>query len=262
MRTGDHQRDLDRRPPVRAAKSGEQMPDPERRPLAPLLLESLRLVEMPANPDDKDRRDEADRKQHPPGDRLGQKGIERRVDERRHTPAYGPSGLHQPDRAAAVFVADHLAHQHRAGGPFAAKAKTVQRAQDEELLEILGEGAQKGENRIPQDCDLQHAHSAEAVGQGSRKPPAQRRDQQGDSADQPGLAVRQRPQRDHRRDDKAVHLHVERIERPAAKAGGHRAPFLGGQIAEPGKHCVSPSWIFAAQVRRDIAATPIAGPRS
>src|SRR5215468_922731 len=29
------------------------------------------------------------------------------------------------------------------------------------------------------------------------------------------------PQRDHRRDHKAVHLYVECIERPAAKAGAH-----------------------------------------
>jgi hypothetical protein len=28
----------------------------------------------------------------------------------------------------------------------------------------------KGENRIPQDRDLQHAHPAEAIGQGSGKP--------------------------------------------------------------------------------------------
>jgi len=74
--------------------------------------------------------------------------------------------------AATVFVADHLAHQHRPGCPFAAKAEPVQRAQYKELLKILGEGAEKGEYRIPQNRDLQHAHPAETVGQGAGKPPA------------------------------------------------------------------------------------------
>jgi hypothetical protein len=48
----------------------------------------------------------------------------------------------------------------------------VQRAQYEELLKILGEGAEKGKYRILQNRDLQHAHPTETVGQGAGKPPA------------------------------------------------------------------------------------------
>jgi len=49
--------------------------------------------------------------------------------------------LDEVDAAAAVPLADHLAHQHRTRGPFATKDEAVQRPQDEELLEILGKGA-------------------------------------------------------------------------------------------------------------------------
>jgi len=65
----------------------------------------------------------------------------------------------------------------------------VQRAQHEQLLEILRKGAQKREERIPEDRDLQHADATETVGERAAKPAAQRRDQQGDGADEPGLAL-------------------------------------------------------------------------
>jgi hypothetical protein len=158
---------------MRAAEGGEQMRQADRRALAPRVSEEFGLVDVPADPEDKDRRQQADREQHAPGDRLGQKGVERGVDERRGAPADGPAGLHDADSAPTIFVADHLAHQHGARRPFAAEAKPVQCPQDEELLEILGEGAQKGEDGVPQDRDLQHSHPAEPVGQGPGEPAAQ-----------------------------------------------------------------------------------------
>ena len=149
MRAGDHQGDLDRRPQIGSAKSGKQMPGADRRVIAAPLAENLRLVDMPPDPDNKDRRDQADGEQRAPGDRLRQKRIESRVDECGDAPADGPPGLHQADGATAVLVADDLAHQHGAGRPFAAKAEPVQRAQDEQLLEILRERAQEGEYGVP-----------------------------------------------------------------------------------------------------------------
>jgi hypothetical protein len=70
----------------------------------------------------------------------------------------------KPTPRPAIFVADHLAHQYRAGGPLAAEAEPMQSAQDEQLLETLCEGTKEGEDRIPQDRNLQHAHAAETVG--------------------------------------------------------------------------------------------------
>jgi hypothetical protein len=64
-------------------------------------------------------------------------------------------------------------NQHRAGSPLPAEPKPVQAAQDEKLLEVLREGAQEREDRIPQDRDLQHADAAEAVRERAGKPAAE-----------------------------------------------------------------------------------------
>src|SRR5215468_194917 len=53
-------------------------------------------------------------------------------------------------------------------------------------------------------------------------------------------AARQSPQRNHRRDHKAVQLDVERIEGPAAEAAPHRFPFLGVQLSQPPNHALAP----------------------
>ena len=132
--------------------------------------------------------------------------------------------------AAAILVAHHLAHQHRTGGPLAAEPQTVERAK---RLEIDREGAQEGEERVPEDGDLEHFYPAKLVGQGPGEPSPQGRDQQRHGADKAGLAARQSPQRDHRRDHKAVHLDVERIEGPAAEAAPRRLRFLGVQLSQP-----------------------------
>jgi hypothetical protein len=50
----------------------------------------------------------------------------------------------------------------------------VQGTQDEQLLEILSEGAQEGEDRIPQDRNLKYTHAAIAVRERAGKPPAKR----------------------------------------------------------------------------------------
>ncbi len=39
---------------------------------------------------------------------------------------------------------DHFAHQHGAGRPFTAETKALQSLEDEQLLEGLGEGREKG----------------------------------------------------------------------------------------------------------------------
>jgi hypothetical protein len=133
----------------------------------------------------------------------------------------------------------------------------VQRPQDEQLLEILREGAQEREDRVPEDRDLQHPHAAEPVAQRSRKPAPERRDQQRHGADQTGFAVRQAPQRDDGRDHEAVHLDIERIKRPAAKASAHRAPLLGVQLAKPGEHRFPLEFFF-----REKSLRPFSAPRA
>jgi hypothetical protein len=106
-------------------------------------------------------------------DRLGQKGIKRDIDQRRGTPADGPTGLDDPDATAPVFVADHRAHQHRAGRPFAAKAEPVRRARSTKSCSKFWAKAQRKVNiEYHKIVICSHTHPAESVGQGTGKPPA------------------------------------------------------------------------------------------
>ena len=102
------------------------MRQPDRRPLLALSLVNLRLLNMPADPNDEDSRQQPDREQRAPGYLFGQECVDSGIDQRRGAPANRPAGLHQPDGTPSVFVADHLAHQHGARGPFAAEAEPVQ----------------------------------------------------------------------------------------------------------------------------------------
>ena len=121
---------------------------------------------------------------------------------------------------------------------------------------------EEGEDRIPQDRDLQHAHAAEAVGERAGKPAAERRGHDGDGADRAGGAGRHAPYRNDRGDDVAVQLLIEAVQGPAAPAGQHRPAFPRGQIAQPGQHRVSFPFgfigglILAGQACRRIPNAP------
>src|SRR6202012_1982358 len=67
-------------------------------------------------------------------------------------------------------------------------------------------------------------------------PAAQRRRNQRHAADKPRLGLADAPFGDDRRTHEAEHLHVERIERPAAETGPERAPLVLRYFAIPGKH--------------------------
>src|SRR5262245_19538303 len=133
---------------------------------------------MSSHPEHEDGWEQTDGKEDTPCRRLRQEPVDHGVDDRRRSPADGPAGLYKADRPAAILVADDFAHQHCAGSPFAAKAETVQRAQNEELFEVLGERAEKREERIPEDGDLQHLHPTETVGECAAEPSAERGNQQ------------------------------------------------------------------------------------
>ena len=241
LRAHDHQRHFYRQPQIRPAKRREQVGDPGPRAAVALPLERFRFGNVAADPQHKQGGQDTDREQCPPRDRFGQNGEKAGIDECRQARAEGRAGLHKADAAAAILVANDLTHQYRAGGPLAAEAEPVQAAQDEQLGEILGKGAQEGEDRIPQDRDLQHAHAAEAVGERAGKPAAERRGHDGDGADRAGGAGRHAPYRNDRGHDVAVELLIEAVQGPAAPAGEHRPAFPRGQIAQPGQHRVSPS---------------------
>src|ERR1700751_2677561 len=103
---------------MRPSERGEQMADANRRAISSS-AENFGLRYVTADPEYQTGRQQADREQNAPGDRLGQKRVERGIDEGRGAPTDGPTGLHDAHPAAAVFVADHFAHQHGPGSPFA-----------------------------------------------------------------------------------------------------------------------------------------------
>src|ERR1700757_2661983 len=90
--------------------------------------ECFRFRNAAADPQDKQGRQDADPEQRPPSDRLGQNGIQAGIAQRRRAGAKRSVSLHEADAAAAILVADTLAHQYRAGGPLAPEAKPVQSA--------------------------------------------------------------------------------------------------------------------------------------
>src|SRR5208282_3891740 len=102
-----------------------------------------------ADPQHEQAGQDANPKQCPPRDRFGQNGVEPGVDECGQARADGSTSLHKADTTAAIFVADDLTPQYRAGSPLATEPEPVQAAQDEQLLEVLRKAAQESEDRIP-----------------------------------------------------------------------------------------------------------------
>src|SRR4029078_4461321 len=113
------------------------------------------------------------------------------------------------DGAAAIAITDDLTHQHGAGGPLSAEAKTLQGAEDEQLGEILGEAAQAGEHSVPDNGDLQHAHPPIAVRQSAGEPTAKGGDQQRNGTQDPGLAGGDVPEREQAWNDEGENLHIK-----------------------------------------------------
>ena len=239
LRARHHQGDLERGHEIRRPQHGEGLGETVGAAVA-ARIEHFRLRHAAPDPQHQQRRRQSDPEHHAPGGRVGQHGIEQRVHQRRGAPAHRPAALHETDGAAAIFVADDFAHQHRAGRPFGAEAEALQRARHEQLLEILREAAQEGEDRVPQHGDLQHPDPAVAVAQRAGEPAAEGRDHQRDGAEHPRLAARDVPGRQQRRNHKAVDLHVERIERPAAEAARHGAPLTGRELLHPLEHPILP----------------------
>ena len=175
------------------SSAGEDRPEGRalRRVLLPgeVALEHLGLGHVLADVQHQEGRQHADPEQAAPGPLRRQQREGQRVQDRRRAPAHRPAALHRAHGLAAMLGADDLAHQHRADGPLAAEAQALQRAQHEQLFEVLREADGHRADREPQDGVLQHAHAAVAVGQDAREPAAQRREQQRDGAQHAGLPL-------------------------------------------------------------------------
>jgi hypothetical protein len=167
------------------------------------------------------------------------------------TPAHGPGALHRSHRLAAMLGPDRLADQHRTRGPFAAEAEALKAAHDEELPEILGQARECREDGEPENGDLQQPDPADPIRQHAGDPAAECRDDQRAGCQQPSLGFVDIPNRDQRRNDEAVDLHVEGIEPPAAETCPEGPPLAGAQLAIPLEHLPPPvlgqpaRWVLA-----------------
>ncbi|KGX49951.1 major facilitator family transporter domain protein [Burkholderia pseudomallei TSV5] len=196
-----------------------------------------RLGDPAPHIDDQQRRQQPDGEHRAPCELGGQQRERERIKQHGAPPAERPCALHGAHRLAAVLGADRLRHQHGARRPFAAEAEALQRLQGHELRVARRERAGERADREARDRPLQRPHAAEAVGQHAGHPAAERRRDERRAADEARLRARQRPFGDDRGDHEAEHLHVERIERPAAEAGPERAPFARRYGGEPCEHC-------------------------
>ena len=93
------------------------------------------------------------------------------------------------DRLAAMLGADHLADQHRRRRPFAAEAEAHQRAADEQLREVLRKAAEEGEDREPEDGDLQVRTRPMRSDSAPANQPPKAEASSVDGADQAGVGV-------------------------------------------------------------------------
>ena len=84
---------------------------------------------------------------------------------------------------------------------------------------LLVKPDRKVKNANHADHDHQQPGAADAVGEHAGDPAAEGGNHQRAGRQQSGLRIGDVPDRDQRRHDEAVDLHVERIERPAAEAG-------------------------------------------
>ena len=136
-----------------------------------LFLQASRLpkdfgfLQMTAEEQDSDGRQQAEPEHGPPGDVLRQDGEDDGEQEGGGAIAHRPAALHGADGAAAIFLADHLAHQGGARGPFASEAEALEAARDHQLAEGMGETRKRREDREPEDGDLQDFLAADPVGQ-------------------------------------------------------------------------------------------------
>jgi hypothetical protein len=88
--------------------------------------EYLGFLDRPANPQHRQRGQQTGEKQYPPGVVLGQPGEQSGRQQHRKAIAERPPGLDGAHHAPAHPGIDGLAEQHGAGGPFPAKAQSLQ----------------------------------------------------------------------------------------------------------------------------------------
>ncbi len=204
----------------------------------PGLAVDRRFLDQPAYHQDEQCRQQAEHEQRAPGLLRRQQAEHQRVEDGGEAPADGPAGLHQADRLAAVAGLDHFADEYRAGGPFATEAEAHQGPRDQQLLVVLREAAEEGEEGEPEHRQLQGQHPADAVGEDPGDPAAGGGGEQGHGVDEAGFAGADPPQGDQGGDHEAQHLGVHAVQAVADLAAPEGPAFLLVEGAIPAEMTV------------------------
>jgi hypothetical protein len=94
------------------------------------------------------------------------------------------------------------------------------------LPEILRKAAQECEQGKPDNGDLQHSHTSEAVRQQASQPAAKRGHQQSGGAQPTSIALADVPGGDQAGDDEAVDHNIHAVQGPAAECRNQCAFFF------------------------------------
>jgi uncharacterized membrane protein YeaQ/YmgE (transglycosylase-associated protein family) len=148
--------------------------------------------------------------------------------------------------AAAMIGTDDLGHQHRAAGPLGAEAESLDCLECDKLMIAGGEGGGEGRQRKGRNRDLQRIDTAEAIAERAAEPTAEGAEEQRDRSEQAGIRLADAERRDQGRDREAEHLHVERIQRPAAEAGPEGSPLQRMRVRVPVRHRFRPLILLIA----------------
>ena len=134
-----------------------------------------------------------------------------------------------------MFCAHRFAEQNSAGCPLTAESKAEQCARYKHLRVVLCKARKECEDGEPGDRNLQRPDAAISVGDPSCQPTANCGHQQRGRRQQSGLPARNAPCRDQRRNRKAEHLDVHRVQCPTADACAEYPFFAGSELRYPGK---------------------------
>src|SRR5690606_12249813 len=221
-------------------------------------LEYLRIVGSAAYPEDQQRRQDARPDDDPPAEvRIVARGNPRAGQQRRQAGAHGGAAMSCTERLAAVPRVDDLAKEHGADRPFSAEAEPLEHTKNEQLLVVLREARQEGENREPQDRQLQDPGPAVAIAQPTADPAADRGREEVGAGNETRLDQRHAERSDEDRDQVRVDDPVGHIHRPAGTAGPEDATGLLVRLAIPVEHCHarrSPDFQFAPDPGESVRA--------
>src|SRR3954447_1648260 len=119
--------------------------------MAPRVGRNIRLFNVAAQIEDKQRRQGADHEHPSPRLFRREQRKQDRLRQNGETPANGPTRLNRSNGAPTILRTNDFAHQDGARRPFTAEAKAKNGARDQKLAEILRERADDGEEGEPQN---------------------------------------------------------------------------------------------------------------